>query len=116
MTISFFDLIKKLRHPRIWLDPAKEKRSPFRRTACLFTQDWAKGFTRARPQPVGGWLIRGDVDPRPALIPLLLAIRSAIDSEPFGDEPRAVPLVVAQWLRSVGHKFAARDLEREASK
>lgn len=67
-----------------------------------------------KPQPTGGRQIRGDVDPGPAPVTLLLAIRIAIENEPFGDEPRAVLLAVARWLRSVGHKFAARDLEREA--
>jgi hypothetical protein len=70
--------------------------------------------TPPKPQPTGGRLIRGDVDPGPVPSPLLLAIRSAIDDEPFGDEPRAVLLVVAQWLHDLGHKFASRDLKREA--
>ena len=72
--------------------------------------------TPPKPQPTGGRLIRGDVDPGPAPVTLLMAIEIAIDNEPFGDEPRAVLLAVARWLRSVGHKFAARDLEREAGK
>jgi hypothetical protein len=45
---------------------------------------------------------------------LLLAIRSAIDNEPFGDEPKAVLLVVAKWLRSVGNWGTAEELERQA--
>ena len=71
-----------------------------------------------KPQPSGGRLIRGDVDPGPVPSPLLLSIRSAIDNEPFGDEPKAVLLAVAKWLRSRNnpcHDAAAR-LEREARK
>ena len=69
-----------------------------------------------KPQPTGGRLICGDVDPGPVPSPLLLAIRSAIDNEPFGDEPRAVLLVVAQWLRSRNAQVVAARLEIEASK
>lgn len=72
--------------------------------------------TPPKPQPTGGRLIRGDVDPGPTPSPLLRAIRCAIDNEPFGDEPRAVLLVVAKWLRSAGIHFAAARLELEAGR
>lgn len=74
--------------------------------------------TPPKPQPTGGRLIRGDVDPGPAPSTLLLAIRGAIDNEPFGDEPRAVLLVVAKWLRSRNNPCydAAVRLELEAGR
>ena len=72
--------------------------------------------TPPKPQPAAGGLIRGDVGPGPVPSRLLLAIRSAIDNEPFGDEPRAVLLVVARWLRSQGAYTAVDLLEREANK
>ena len=67
-----------------------------------------------KPQPTGGRQIRIDVDPEPAPSPLLMAVRRAIDDEPFGDEPRAVLLVVAKWLRTQGAYTAVALLEREA--
>ena len=70
--------------------------------------------TPPKPQPNGGRLIRGDVDPGPVPSPLLLEIRNAIDNEPFGDEPRAVLLAVARWLRAQGAYTAVALLEREA--
>ena len=66
------------------------------------------------PKPTGGRQIRGDVDPEPAPSPLLMAVRQAIDDEPFGDEPRAVLLAVARWLRAQGAYTAVALLEREA--
>ena len=117
MTINFLAWIKKLRRP---------KRSPQFRSAFISYAEAMEGHEQelaqlkrlqssapsGKPEPMAYWA--GEIA-APAPAPLLLAIRSAIDNEPFGDEPRAVLLAVAKWLRSVGHKFAARDLEREAN-
>lgn len=60
----------------------------------------------SKPKPMAYWA--GEID-APAPVTLLLAIRSAIDNEPFGDEPRAVLLAVARWLRLKScHDAAAR--------
>ena len=67
----------------------------------------------SKSKPMAYWA--GEID-APAPVTLLLAIRSAIDNEPFGDEPRAVLLAVARWLRLRSCHDAAARLEREANK
>ena len=120
MTISILAWIKKLRHPkRIPCGGGEITAEEWRSAAILMRRrDSSPPAPRSKPEPTGGRLIRGDVDPGPVPTPLLLAIRSAIDNEPFGDEPRAVLLVVAKWLRSRNnpcHDAAVR-LEIEAGR
>ena len=118
MTSSILVWIKKLRHP---------KRSPQLRAAFISYAEAMEGHKQelaqlkrlqssapsSKPEPMAYWA--GEIDAT-APNPLLLAIRSAIDNEPFGDEPRAVLLVVARWLRSQGAYTAVDLLEREANK